>query len=141
MICDSRIKNLQIKLVSIRCKGQVCFSCLLFYFLQFKMFWWPFVIWVIQGQNKCYTNSVKVLAQQTFRRKFYEEKILVIFILYLIMSIFLYPLRESIWYHLFYTIAYMIAVVIYFALTKKKGAKKWKLFLLKNGTSSLRDCS
>ncbi|EOB21358.1 bacteriocin immunity protein [Streptococcus mitis 11/5] len=79
---------------------------------------------MIQGQNKCYTNSVKVLAQQTFRRKFYEEKILVIFILYLIMSIFLYPLRESIWYQLFYTIAYMIAVIIYFALTKKKGAKK-----------------
>ena len=52
------------------------------------------------------------------------KKILVIFILYLIMSIFLYPLRESNWYQLFYTIAYMIAVVIYFALTKKKGAKK-----------------
>ena len=50
-----------------------------------------------------------------------KKKILVIFILYLIMSIFLYPLRESIWYHLFYTIAYMIAVVIYFALTKKNG--------------------
>ena len=33
MICDSRIKNLQIKLVSIWCKGQVCFSCLLFLFL------------------------------------------------------------------------------------------------------------
>ena len=32
MICDSRIKNLQIKLVSIQCKGQVCFSCLLFKF-------------------------------------------------------------------------------------------------------------
>jgi len=47
-----------------------------------------------------------------------KKKILVIFILYLIMSIFLYPLRESIWYHLFYTIAYMIAVVIYFALTE-----------------------
>ncbi len=53
-----------------------------------------------------------------------KKKILVIFILYLIMSIFLYPLRESIWYQLFYTIAYMIAVVIYFALTKKKGEKK-----------------
>ena len=53
-----------------------------------------------------------------------KKKILVIFILYLIMSIFLYPLRESIWYQLFYTIAYMIAVVIYVALTKKKGAKK-----------------
>ena len=54
--------------------GQVCFSCLLFKFLQFKMFWWPFMIWVIQGQNECYTNSVKVLAQQRFRRKSYEEK-------------------------------------------------------------------
>ena len=53
-----------------------------------------------------------------------KKKILVIFILYLIISIFLYPLRKSIWYHLFYTIAYMIAVVIYFALTKKKGEKK-----------------
>ncbi|MDU6316921.1 hypothetical protein GEZ73_02345 [Streptococcus mitis] len=53
-----------------------------------------------------------------------KRKILIIFILYLIMSIFLYPLRESIWYQLFYTIAYMIAVVIYVALTKKKGAKK-----------------
>ena len=53
-----------------------------------------------------------------------KKKILVIFILYLIMSIFLYPLRENIWYHLFYTIAYMIAAMIYFALTKKKGAKK-----------------
>ena len=53
-----------------------------------------------------------------------KKKILIIFVLYLIMSILLYPLRESIWYHLFYTIAYMIAVVIYFALTKKKGAKK-----------------
>ncbi|QBZ12931.1 putative pncG [Streptococcus mitis] len=53
-----------------------------------------------------------------------KKKILVIFILYLIMSIFLYPLRESIWYQLFYTIAYMIAVMIYLALTKKKGAKK-----------------
>ena len=49
-----------------------------------------------------------------------KKNILVIFILYLIMS----PLGESIWYHLFYTIAYMIAVVIYFALTKKKGEKK-----------------
>ena len=30
MICDSRIKNLQIKLVSIWCKGQVCFhACFL----------------------------------------------------------------------------------------------------------------
>ena len=53
-----------------------------------------------------------------------KKKIFVIFILYLIMSIFLYPLRESIWYQLFYTIAYMIAVMIYLALTKKKGAKK-----------------
>ena len=53
-----------------------------------------------------------------------KRKILIILTLYLIMSIFLYPLRESIWYQLFYTIAYMIAVVIYFALTKKKGAKK-----------------
>ena len=53
-----------------------------------------------------------------------KKKILVIFILYLIMSIFLYPLRESIWYQLFYTIAYMIAVIIYLALTKKKGEKK-----------------
>lgn len=53
-----------------------------------------------------------------------KKKILVIFILYLIMSIFLYPLRESIWYNLFYTITYLIAVKIYFALTKKKGAKK-----------------
>ena len=53
-----------------------------------------------------------------------KKKILIIFVLYLIMSILLYPLRESIWYHLFYTIAYMIAVVNYFALTKKKGAKK-----------------
>ena len=53
-----------------------------------------------------------------------KKKILVIFILYLIMSIFLYPLRESACYHLFYTIAYVIAVIIYLALTKKKGAKK-----------------
>ena len=53
-----------------------------------------------------------------------KKKILIIFVLYLIMSTFLYPLRESIWYQLFYTMAYMIAVVIYFALTKKKGAKK-----------------
>ena len=53
-----------------------------------------------------------------------KKKILIIFVLYLIMSILLYPLRESTWYHLFYIIAYMIAVVIYFALTKKKGAKK-----------------
>ena len=53
-----------------------------------------------------------------------RKKILIIFILYLIMSIFLYPLRESIWYQLFYTIAYLIAVIIYFALMKKKGEKK-----------------
>lgn len=53
-----------------------------------------------------------------------RKKILIIFILYLIMSIFLYPLRESIWYQLFYTMAYLIAVIIYFALMKKKGAKK-----------------
>ena len=53
-----------------------------------------------------------------------RKKILIIFILYLIMSIFLYPLRDSAWYHLFYTIAYVIAVIIYLALTKKKGAKK-----------------
>ena len=53
-----------------------------------------------------------------------KKKILNIFVLYLIMSIFLYPLRESVWYLLFYTIAYMIAVMIYFALMKKKGAKK-----------------
>ncbi len=53
-----------------------------------------------------------------------KKKILIIFILYLIMSIFLYPLRESIWYQLFYTIAYLIAVMIYVTLTKKKGAKK-----------------
>ena len=49
-----------------------------------------------------------------------KQKILVIFILYLIMS----PLGESNWYHLFYTIAYLIAVMIYFALMKKKGVKK-----------------
>lgn len=53
-----------------------------------------------------------------------KKKILIIFILYLIMSIFLYPLSESIWYQLFYTIAYLIAVMIYVTLTKKKGAKK-----------------
>ena len=53
-----------------------------------------------------------------------KKKILIIFVLYLIMSILLYPLRESIWYHLFYTIVYMIAVMIYFAIIKKKGAKK-----------------
>ena len=53
-----------------------------------------------------------------------KKKILIILVLYLVMSILLYPLRESAWYHLFYTIAYMIAVVIYFALMKKKGAKK-----------------
>lgn len=53
-----------------------------------------------------------------------KKKILIIFVLYLIMSIFLYPLRESTWYQLFYTIAYMIAVMIYLALTKKKGAKR-----------------
>lgn len=53
-----------------------------------------------------------------------KKKILIVFVLYLIMSIFLYPLRESIWYQLFYTIAYMIVVIIYLALTKKKGAKK-----------------
>ncbi|CIX82487.1 TPA: hypothetical protein ACUODB_001519 [Streptococcus pneumoniae] len=53
-----------------------------------------------------------------------KKKILIIFVLYLIMSIFLYPLRESIWYNLFYTIAYMIAVMIYFAINKKKGEKK-----------------
>lgn len=53
-----------------------------------------------------------------------KKKIFVIFILYLIMSIFLYPLRESGWYQLFYTIAYVIAFMIYFALMKKKGAKK-----------------
>ncbi|HGJ8293783.1 TPA: hypothetical protein ACJX0V_001669 [Streptococcus pneumoniae] len=53
-----------------------------------------------------------------------KKKILIIFVLYLIMSIFLYPLRESAWYQLFYTIAYVIAVMIYFALNKKKGEKK-----------------
>ena len=53
-----------------------------------------------------------------------KKKILIILVLYLIMSILLYPLRESTWYQLFYTIAYVIAVVIYFALTKKKGAKR-----------------
>jgi len=49
-----------------------------------------------------------------------KKKILVIFILYLIMS----PLGDSNWYHLFYTIAYLIAVIIYFALMRKKGVKK-----------------
>lgn len=53
-----------------------------------------------------------------------KKKILIIFVLYLIMSILLYPLRESDWYQLFYTMAYVIAVMIYFALMKKKGAKK-----------------
>lgn len=53
-----------------------------------------------------------------------KRKILIILTLYLIMSIFLYPLRESIWYQLFYTIAYLIAVMIYVALTKKNGVKK-----------------
>lgn len=53
-----------------------------------------------------------------------KRKIFIILTLYLIMSIFLYPLRESIWYQLFYTIAYLIAVKIYFALMKKKGEKK-----------------
>ncbi len=52
-----------------------------------------------------------------------KKKIFIILILYLIMSIFLYPLRESIWYNLFYTIAYIIAVIIYFALIKKKEKK------------------
>ncbi|HGR4657228.1 TPA: hypothetical protein ACL45M_001458 [Streptococcus pneumoniae] len=52
-----------------------------------------------------------------------KKKILIIFVLYLIMSIFLYPLGESIWYNLFYTIAYMIAVMIYFSLIKKKEKK------------------
>ncbi|VKF68886.1 immunity protein [Streptococcus pneumoniae] len=52
-----------------------------------------------------------------------KKKILIIFVLYLIMSIFLYTLRESIWYNLFYTIAYMIAVMIYFSLIKKKEKK------------------
>ena len=69
-----------------------------------------------------------------------KKKILVIF-LYLIMSIFLYPLRESAWYQLFYTIAYVIAVMIYLAIMKKKGEKKCKLYLLKNRTSSLQDYS
>ena len=49
-----------------------------------------------------------------------KKKILVIFILYLIMS----PTGDRNWYHLFYTIAYLIAVIIYFALMRKKGAKK-----------------
>lgn len=49
-----------------------------------------------------------------------KKKILVIFILYLIMS----PIGDSNWYHLFYTIAYLIAVIIYFALMRKKGVKK-----------------
>ena len=53
-----------------------------------------------------------------------KKKIFIIFILYLIMSIFLYPFRESTWYQLFYTIAYVIAVMIYFAIMKKKGEKK-----------------
>ena len=53
-----------------------------------------------------------------------KKKILIIFVLYLIMSILLYPLRESSGYHLFDTIADMIAVIIYLALTKKKGAKR-----------------
>jgi len=53
-----------------------------------------------------------------------KKNILVIFILYLIMSIFLYPFRESTWYQLFYTIAYVIAVMIYLAIMKKKGEKK-----------------
>ncbi|HEV6612454.1 TPA: hypothetical protein VZF54_000536, partial [Streptococcus pneumoniae] len=47
-----------------------------------------------------------------------KKKILIIFVLYLIMSIFLYPLRESARYQLFYTIAYVIAVMIYFAINK-----------------------
>ncbi|HET1630678.1 TPA: hypothetical protein VQP80_000735 [Streptococcus pneumoniae] len=57
-----------------------------------------------------------------------KKKILIIFVLYLIMSIFLYPLRESIWYNLFYTIAYMIAVMIYFSLINKE-RKEMKDFL------------
>ena len=52
-----------------------------------------------------------------------KKKILIIFVLYLIMSTLLYPFRESIWYHLFYTIAYLIAVMIYFVLIKKKEKK------------------
>ena len=53
-----------------------------------------------------------------------KKKILIIFVLYLIMSILLYPIRESTWYQLFYTIAYVIAVMIYLAIMKKKGEKK-----------------
>ena len=53
-----------------------------------------------------------------------KKKILIIFVLYLIMSILLYPLRESTWYQLFYTIAYVIEAMIYFAIMKKKGEKK-----------------
>ena len=49
-----------------------------------------------------------------------KKKILVIFILYLTMS----PLGGSIWYQLFYTVAYLIAVMIYFAIIKKKEVKK-----------------
>ena len=53
-----------------------------------------------------------------------KKKILVIFILYLIMS----PLGDSNWYHLFYTIAYVIAVMIYFAIIKKKEVKNENFF-------------
>lgn len=52
-----------------------------------------------------------------------KRKIFIILTLYLIMSIFLYPLRESIWYNTFYTIAYLIAVKIYFALIKNQEKK------------------
>ena len=86
------------------------------------------MISVIQNQNECYTRSVEGVAYLRLSThlggNFMKKKILIIFILYLIMSIFLYPLRESIWYQLFYTIAYLIAVKIYFALIKKKGVKK-----------------
>ena len=49
-----------------------------------------------------------------------KKKILVIFILYLIIS----TVGGSILYQLFYTIAYVIAVMIYLAIIKKKEVKK-----------------
>ena len=45
------------------------FSCLLFKFFTIQDVLMTIYDLMIQGQNKCYTNSVKVLAQQTFREE------------------------------------------------------------------------
>lgn len=52
------------------------------------------------------------------------KKYLLIVLLYVLVSTIAYPFRGGGWYHLVFTMAYTIAVLIYFRLVKKDWRKK-----------------